>query len=131
MPVLGSGELISGDMETPVPYDNGVANHSPSEMSELTGDFDRKTGTPLWGSGESVVMQRMQPFMEALWLDFGASWNTQRPKSDGSSISNRAGEISYRRHKIRFRALDLGIRTMILRSAKPAGRYPRLPGSVS
>ena len=58
-PLLGSGELNSGDtefsnMDAPVSDDSGVADYSPSEMSKLTGDFIRKTGTPLWGSGESI-----------------------------------------------------------------------------
>ena len=41
-------------MDAPVSDDSGVVDHLPSEMSELTGDFNRKTGTPLWGSGESI-----------------------------------------------------------------------------
>ena len=36
-----------------IPDDSGVANQSPSEMPDLVGDFDNKTGTPLSGSGES------------------------------------------------------------------------------
>ena len=41
-------------MDVPVSDDSEVANHSPSEMSDLTGDFNRKTGMPMWGSGESI-----------------------------------------------------------------------------
>ena len=57
--MLGSGELNSGDtklsnMDAPVSDDSGVADYSPSEMPDLTGDFNRKTGTPLWGYGESI-----------------------------------------------------------------------------
>ena len=55
----GSGEPISGniqfsDMDAPSPEDFGVGNHSPSEMPDLAGVFDRKSGTPLFGSGEPI-----------------------------------------------------------------------------
>ena len=34
--------------------DSGVANCSPSEMSDLTDDFNRSTGMPLLESGRSI-----------------------------------------------------------------------------
>ena len=71
-------------------------------------------------------MRHTHPFVESLWLVFRVSTNTQRPKSNGSSIGYRAGEISYRRHQILSAAFDRGILMMSPRSAKPAGRYPQL-----
>ena len=83
-------------------------------------------------SGSSLVhhyrvfgRRHTHPFVESLWLDFEASSNTQRAKSNGSSIGYRAGEISYRRHQIPFAAFDRGIRSMNPRSATPGGWYPR------
>ena len=38
-----------------MPDDSEVGNQSPSEMPHLTGDFDRKTRTPLFGSGEPIT----------------------------------------------------------------------------
>ena len=57
--MLGSGESISGDiqlsdMDVPMSNDSGVAHQSSSGMSDLGGDFDKKTGTPLSGSAESI-----------------------------------------------------------------------------
>ena len=37
-----------------MPDASGVASQSPSEMPDLVGDFAKKTGTPLSGSGELV-----------------------------------------------------------------------------
>ena len=38
-----------------MPDDSGVGNQVSSEMPDLAGDFDRKTGTPLFGSGEPIT----------------------------------------------------------------------------
>ena len=37
-----------------MPDASGVASQSPSEMPDLVGDFDKKTGAPLSGPGESI-----------------------------------------------------------------------------
>ena len=56
MPLSGSGEQISGntqfsDMDALMPDASGVANQLLSEMSDLGGDFDKKTGTPFYCQG--------------------------------------------------------------------------------
>ena len=56
-PLSGPGEPIAGviqflDMHVLMPDDSGVGNNSPSEMPDLRGVFDGKSGTPLSGSGK-------------------------------------------------------------------------------
>ena len=59
-----------------MPDVSGVANQSPSEMSDLVGDFNKKTGTPLSGSGESISGDTKFSDMDA-------------PMSDDSGIGNQ------------------------------------------
>ena len=57
------------DMDAPVSDDSGVANRSPSEMSDLTGDFMGTTGTPLLRSGKSISGDTEFSNMDAPVLD--------------------------------------------------------------
>ena len=76
-------------MDTPVPDNSGVANHSPSEMSDLTGDFIRTTGTPLLGSGKSISGDTKFLDMDAPVLD--ASGVAHQLPSD---MPDLAGDIN-------------------------------------
>ena len=53
-----------------MPDDSGVANQSSSEMSALGGDFNKKTGTPLSGSVQSISGDIQLSDMDAPMPDY-------------------------------------------------------------
>ena len=49
-----SGDIQFSDIDTPMPDNSGVADQSSSGMSDLGCEFNKMTGTPLSGFGESI-----------------------------------------------------------------------------